>query len=90
MEERFEVLVGRRQGGQESPCTLHYYYFDNVLKVAACEIDKQFPNGWGTEFEFNIPHFCTNREERKNGRLNSVQIVRRLLDSEDLKVSKSI
>ena len=52
MEERFEVLVGRRQGGQESPCTLHYYYFDNVLKVAACEIDKQFPDGWGTEFEF--------------------------------------
>ena len=40
----FEVLVGCRQGGQESPY-LFNYYFDYVLKIAAYEIDKQFPDG---------------------------------------------
>ena len=43
-------------GGQESPC-IFTYYFDYVLKVAACETDKQFPDGWSIEFDFNIPHF---------------------------------
>ena len=47
-----------------------------MLKVAACETDKQFPDGWSIEFDFNIPHFWTNREQRKSGRLNGVQIVR--------------
>ena len=41
----FEVLVGCRQGGQESP-VLFNYYFDFVLNIAALEIDKAFPNGW--------------------------------------------
>lgn len=83
MKEKFEVLVGCRQGGQELPCTFNYY-FDYVLKVAACEIDKQFPGGWGIEFEFNIPHFCSNREQRKNGRMKGVQIIRWLLYADDL------
>ena len=43
---KFDVLIGCRQGGQESPCIFHYY-FDYVLKVAAMEIDKAFPNGRG-------------------------------------------
>lgn len=83
IKEKFEVLVGCRQGGQELPCTFNYY-FDYVLKVAACEIDKQFPGGWGIEFEFNIPHFCSNREQRKNGRMKGVQIIRWLLYADDL------
>ena len=83
MKERFEVLVGCRQRGQESPCIFNYY-FDYVLKVAACEIDKQFPDGWGIECVFNIPHFCTNREQRKSGRLNGVEIVIWLLYADDL------
>ena len=67
-----EVLVDCRQGCQESPCIFNYY-FDYVLKVATCETDKKFPDGWGTEFEFNIPHFSTNREQGKSGRVNDVQ-----------------
>ena len=35
MKERFEVLVGCRQRGQESPGIFNYY-FDYVLKVVAC------------------------------------------------------
>ena len=62
----FDILIGCRQGGQESPC-LFNYYFDYVLKVAAHEIDEKYPNGWGLPFEFNIPHWCTNREQRRKG-----------------------
>ena len=80
-KERFEVLVGCRQRGQESPCIFNYYY---VLRVAAYEIDKQFPDGWGIEFVLNIPHFCTNREQRKSGRLNGVEIVIWLVYADDL------
>ena len=83
MTERFELLVRCGQGGQESPC-IFTYYFDYVLKVAACDTDKQFPDGWSIEFDFNIPHFWTNREHRKSGRLNGVQIVRWLLYADDL------
>ena len=68
METVFDVLIGCRQGGQESPC-LFNYYFDYVLKVAASEIDRQFPNGWGIEFQFAIPHLCANRQQRRNGKI---------------------
>ena len=51
------------------------------MKVAACEIDK---DGKSIEFELNIPHFCTNREQWKSGRLNGAQIVRWLLCADDL------
>ena len=64
MRSVFEVLIGCRQGGQESPC-LFNYYFDFVLKVAAHEIDQSFPEGWGINFEYNIPHTCSNREQRR-------------------------
>ena len=53
MKSNFDVLIDCRLGGQESPC-LFNYYFDYVLRVAAAEIDKEFPNGWGREFEYNI------------------------------------
>ena len=45
------------------------------------KIDK---DGKSIEFELNIPHFCTNREQRKCGRLNGVKIVRWLLHADDL------
>ena len=63
MTDTFDVLIGCCQGGQESPC-LFNHYFDYVLKVVAYEIDKVFPDGWGIEFEYNIPHMCMNREQR--------------------------
>ena len=75
MTDTFDVLIGCRQGGQESPC-LFNYYFDYVLKVVAYEIDKVFPDGWGIEFEYNIPHTCTNREQRRNGRMCGIEIMR--------------
>ena len=50
----FDVLVGCRQGGLESP-TIFNLYFDFILKVCAHEIDLQFPNGWGIPVEFHIP-----------------------------------
>lgn len=43
MKKLFDVLVGSRQGSQQSP-SIFNYDFDYVLKVAACEIDKQFPD----------------------------------------------
>ena len=49
---KFDVLVGCRQGGQESPC-LFNYHFDYVLKIAAHDIDKEFPDGWGIDMEWN-------------------------------------
>ena len=63
MKERFEVLFGCRQRGQESPC-ISNYYFDYVLRI--------------------FPHLCTNREQRKSGRLDGVEIVIWLLYADDL------
>ena len=82
MKCKFDVLVGCRQGGQESPC-LFNFYFDYVLKVTAHEIDKSFPNGWGINFEFNIPYMCTNREQRKTGCMRGVEILRWILYADD-------
>ena len=70
MATKFDVLVGCRQGGQESPC-LFNYYLDFVLKVAAEEIDKRFPDGWGITFNYSISHQCTNRLQRRSGRMRT-------------------
>ena len=83
MKTAFKVLVGCRQGGQESP-VLFNYYFDFVLKVAASEIDKAFPNGWGLEFPFNIPHVCSNREQRRQQRLNGTEFIKWILYADDV------
>ena len=83
MKENFDVLIGCRQGGQESPCIFNYF-FDYVLKVAACEIDKHFPDGWGIEFNFDIPYFCSNKEQKKAGRLNGVEMIQWLLYADDI------
>ena len=66
-----------------SPC-LFNYYFDYVLKVVAYEIDKVFPDGWGIEFEYNIPHMCTNREQRRNGRMRGIEMMRWILYVDDM------
>ena len=58
------MFFGCKQGGQESPCIFNYY-FDYLLKVAACEIAKQFTGGWELEFEYNIPYLCMNRMQPK-------------------------
>ena len=60
--------------GKESPC-LFNLYFDYVLKVAANEIDKCFPEGWGIECPYNIPHLCTNREQRRSGKMRGVEVM---------------
>ena len=78
----FDVLIGCRQGGQESPC-LFNYYFDYVLKVAAEEIDKQFPNGWGIGMRYAISHLCTNRQQRGRGRMNGIETIRWILYADD-------
>lgn len=83
MKAKFDVLVGCRQGGQESPC-LFNYYFDYVLKIAAHRIDEAFPEGWGIEFDYNIPYMCSNREQRENGRLSDTELVRMILYADDL------
>ena len=90
MKSRFDVLIGCRQGGQESPC-LFNYYFDYVLKVAAHEIDKEFPEGWGIQFPYDISHLCTNREQRRNGKMSGVEIIRWILYADDVALfSKSV
>ena len=80
---KFDVLIRCRQVGQESPCIFNYY-FDYVLKVAAMEIDNAFPNGWGLQFEYNIPHFCTNREQRRAGPMRGIEVIRWILYADDV------
>ena len=82
MATKFDVLVGCRQGGQESPC-LFNYYLDFVLRVAADEIDKRFPDGWGIKFDYRISHQCTNRIQRRSGRMNGVQVLQWILYADD-------
>ena len=38
--------------------------FNYVLKVAACEISKQFPEGERNQFELHILQFCVNRKSK--------------------------
>ena len=83
MKTTFEVLVGCRQGGQESPVIFNYY-FDFVLKIAATEIDNAFPEGWGLDFPFNIPNVCSNRAQRARQRLRGVEIIRWILYADDI------
>ena len=83
MKTTFEVLIGCRQGGQESP-VLFNYYFDFVLKIAALEIDKAFPNGWGLKFEFNIPGACSNKDQRSRQKLDGTQIIQWILYADDI------
>ena len=79
----FDILIVCRQGLKKSPC-LFNYYFDYVLKIAAHEIDKKYPNGWGLQFEFNIPHWCTHREQRSKGRMNAKDTIRWILYADDV------
>ena len=83
MNSKFDVDVGCRQGGQESP-VLFNYYFDFVLKVAADAIDQAFPEGWGITMDYNIPHMCTNREQRREGRMSGAEIIHWILYADDL------
>ena len=55
-----------------------------VLKLAAYEINKTFPDGWGVEFEFNIPHTCTNRQQRQKGKMRVVEFIRWILYADDV------
>ena len=83
MQTKFDVLIGCRQGGQESPCIFNYY-FDYVLKVAAMKIDEAFPDGWGIQFDYDIPHYCTNRKQRRAGPMKGMEIIRWILYADDL------
>ena len=83
MNSKFDVGIGCRQGGQESP-VLFNYYFDFVLKVAANAIDEAFPDGWGINMKYNIPHTCTNREQRQEGRMSGKEIIQWILYADDL------
>ena len=83
MSSMFSVKIGCRQGGQESP-VLFNYYFDFVLKVAADAIDQAFPDGWGIAIDFNIPYMCTNREQRRDGRMSGADIIHWILYADDL------
>ena len=80
---RFDLLVGCRQGGLESP-TLFNYYFDFVLKVCAEEIDRKFPEGWGLSFDYRIPGECTNRQQRQDKKMHGVEFIKWLLYADDL------
>ena len=83
MKSAFEVLVGCRQGGQESP-VLFNYYFDFVLKVAAAEIDEAFPQGWGLNFPFNIHNACSNRDQREEQKNRGTEIMKWILYADDV------
>ena len=83
MKTSFEVFVGCRQGGQESPVIFNNY-FDFVLKIAASEIDKAFPDGWGLNFQFRIPNVCSNREQRARQSLSGVEVIKWILYADDV------
>ena len=55
-----------------------------MLKIAAHEIDKAFPSGWGIDFEYSIPYLCSNREQRNNGKLRGIEVVRWILYADDV------
>ena len=80
---KFDVLVGCRQGSQESPCIFNYY-FDYVLKIAAHDIAKEFPDGWGIDMEYNIPHTCTNRSQQQNGKMRGTEVIKLILYADDV------
>ena len=79
----FDLLVGCRQGGLESP-TLFNYYFDIVLKVCAEEIDRKFPNGWGLSFDYRNPGECTNRQQRLYKKMHGTEFIKRILYADNL------
>jgi len=83
MQSKFDIHVGCRQGGQESP-VLFNWYFDFVLKIAANAIDAAFPDGWGISIDYNIPHTCTNRNQRTQGRMSGADIIHWILYADDL------
>ena len=83
MKTKFDILVGCRQGGQESPVVFNYY-FEFILKVSAAEIDKAFPNGWGLEFAFDIPGYFSNRSQRSRGKLDGTEIIKWILYADDV------
>ena len=85
MKSYFYVLIGCRQGGQESPC-LFNYYFDFVLKVAANQIDQIYPDGWGIGFDYNISQCCSNRGQRRLAPLRGYQILKWILYADDMVV----
>ena len=62
IESKF-VLVGCRQGGQES-LSIFNNYFDYVLKVAAGEIDHIFQEGWRINFNYNTAHMYKQETEK--------------------------
>ena len=80
---KFDVLVGCRQGGLESS-SIFNLYFDFVLKICANEIDRVFPNGWGVPVDFIIPGECTNRTQRRAGRMNGIEFIKWILYADDL------
>ena len=82
MQSKFDVLVGCRQGGQESPCFFNLY-FDYVLKIAAHAIDQEFPEGWGIEFNYQISHLCTNRDQRQESPMRGIDIIQWILYADD-------
>ena len=61
--QSFDVLVGCRQGGQESPVCFNYY-FDFCSNVCVAEIDKRFPDGFGFSFEYEIPLINVYEQKR--------------------------
>ena len=80
---KFDILVGCRQGGLESP-TCFNYYFDFVLKVCADAIDKEFPDGWGVSFDYRVPNECTNRTQRASSKAHGIHLIKWLLYADDL------
>ena len=52
--------------------------------MAADAIDKAFPNGWGINMEYAIPHTCTNRAQRAEGRMSGTEIIQWILYADDL------
>ena len=50
------------------------YYIKFIFGSQFWSLDQFTINMWGIKFEFNNPHLCTNRERRKSGKRNAVQI----------------
>ena len=60
--------------------------FDFVLKVAAHDIDRIYPEGWGINFDYNIPHTCSNRVQRRVAGLSGTQIIKWILYDDNMVV----
>ena len=77
-----KTTTGCRQGAIESHIIFNIY-LDFVLRCVECEVLEKFPNT-GLQYSFQIPGYCSTREQRRIQGLSGIQRLRMLLYADDI------